>query len=213
MINVYRDLAIKAVTAFDVITAMMQKDNQKEICDFSEALKDELDLADIYSGELPDFPESDAGEERRADASEDDDHEIRIQDEEFENDIQDEDPIETYPMPAPVFKRAEAKTDEKPEEKQSVDDAILDSVDEGKVVRIPGVKAAPLPNDHPVDLKGSGRSGIPPVIFRMREVGKEGWKEGTASELAKTFNVTPSQIYKWGNGKTESRYFDVEKVR
>ena len=205
MINVYRDLAIKAVTAFDVITVMMQKDNQESICDFAEALKDELDLADIYSGELPDFPESDDGE-----------FENDIQDEESEDDIQDEDPIETYPVPAPVipvFKRAEAKTDEKPEEKQSVDDAILDSVDEGKVVRIPGVKAAPLPNDHPVDLKGSGRSGIPPVIFRMREVGKEGWKEGTASELAKTFNVTPSQIYKWGNGKTESRYFDVEKVR
>ena len=86
MINVYRDLAIKAVTAFDVIAAMMQKDNQKSICDFAEALKDELDLADIYSGELPDFLKSDDGEGCRADAPEDDDPEIRIQDEEFEND-------------------------------------------------------------------------------------------------------------------------------
>ena len=80
------------------------------------------------------------------------------------------------------------------------------------VTRLPGVKVKPLPNEHPIDLKGTGRSGRPPARFKMRERGSCEWFEGTAGECAKYFGVTASQVYKWAGGKAKSGNYEAARL-
>lgn len=108
--------------------------------------------------------------------------------------------LSAFPAPAPlpkidVIKRRESEATE-----------------DMTVTRLPGVEVKPLPNEHPIDLKGTGRSGRPPARFKMRERGKGRWFEGTAGECAKHFGVTASQVYKWAGGKAKSGNYEAARL-
>ncbi|MBQ9041620.1 MAG: hypothetical protein IJ111_02265 [Eggerthellaceae bacterium] len=80
-----------------------------------------------------------------------------------------------------------------------------------KVTVLQKTEPKPLPNEHPLNLKGSGRSAKPALRFRMREKDGGTWFEGTATECARRFSVQPSLIYKWANGMNSQKY-DLEKI-
>lgn len=78
------------------------------------------------------------------------------------------------------------------------------------VTVVPAIVRKPLPNEHPLNLDGSGRSGKPQIRFKMRKIGSDVWFTGTAAECAGFFGCKPAQVYKWGNGMG-SKLFEVVK--
>lgn len=104
--------------------------------------------------------------------------------------------------------RKDARREQDADGRPDGDPAVADT----KVTRLPGATHAPLPNEHPIDMRGTGRRAKPSAAFRMRAIGQDGWFEGTAAECAGYFGVTPSQIYKWANGKATCRKYEVERV-
>ena len=205
MTDKYRDVAIAAIASLEILVATMGENKIEALEMRAQELKARIATTDngidpgkVFSAVfMQNWP-----------GSADSEFEPDCENEGFEPDRawDDEDDSEPDidPAPAPVI---EVKRRDDPD-----DDAVLDSVDEGKVTKLPGIKTAPLPNEHPMDLKGSGRCGMPPKRFRMREIGGDDWQEGTASELAKVFNTSPSQIYQWSSGKTESRCYEIERI-
>lgn len=195
--NEYRDLALEVIAAPVPVIDLMRFDQAgdkrgERITGRVNALA--MKLA-VYDADAAWECMSADAEPEQAD---DDDPEGDDPDDDDPGDRYEELPVQFKSAPVPVIDVTRRKK--------------VEGTDGMKVTRLPGTEVMPLPNEHAPNLKGSGRAGKPKKVFRMREIVTGRVLVGGASECAKSFGVTPSQVYKWANGKAKSGKYEVERL-